>query len=189
VAYGVLFERDGVLIVPGHHGDPSRVMAVAEAREALERLRAERIPVGVVSRDAHSGLMARHRARMVNLRTEELLGPFQAELYLKGGRAGPRRRVRVVRAAAARLGVTAAGIVWVSDREPDVLAAAAAGGRGILVPSGTTSGGGTWLAPEVEPTVAAAVDLIIDPEGHRARVARSPLAHRSEHQPDAEARH
>ena len=72
-ALGVLFDRDGLLIVGANDGDPSRIVVAAGARQALDRLRAERIAVGLVSRYEGRGLMIRHRARMVTLRAEELL--------------------------------------------------------------------------------------------------------------------
>ena len=75
----VLFDRDGTLIedVP-FNGDPARVRPMPGAREALDRLRAAGLRLGVVTnqsgwRVAYSPL---DQVRRVNARVEELLGPF-----------------------------------------------------------------------------------------------------------------
>jgi len=75
----VLFDRDGTLIhdVPYNH-DPQKVRPVAGAREALERLRAAGVRIGVVTNQSGvgRGTMGSVDVYRVNRRVEELLGPF-----------------------------------------------------------------------------------------------------------------
>jgi beta-phosphoglucomutase-like phosphatase (HAD superfamily) len=63
--------------------------------------------------------------------------------------------------AAARLGVDPADCVLVGDIGADVEAAAAAGARGILVPSPATRAEEVAQAPEVIADFALAVDRIL----------------------------
>ena len=74
----VIFDRDGTLIenVP-YNGNPEEVRPFPGAREALDKLRAQKIPLGVVSNQSgiSRGFFTREQAEAVNRRVEELLGP------------------------------------------------------------------------------------------------------------------
>ena len=69
-----------------------------------------------------------------------------------------------------RLGVDPGACAVVGDADEDVVAGLAAGARAVLVPNGTTSGGALRWAPEVEPTIEGAVDLLL--HGSRGGAAR-----------------
>lgn len=164
----VLFDRDGTLIhdIP-YNGDPDRVAPVAGAREALDRLRGEGVPIGVVTNQSGvaRGLIAPEALRAVNDRIEALLGPFDVwEIcpHDDGDRCGCRKPAPgLVLRAARRLGVPPEGCVVIGDIGRDVEAARAAGARGILVPTPVTLAEEVAAAPEVAPGLAAAIDLVL----------------------------
>ncbi|MGW5265984.1 D-glycero-alpha-D-manno-heptose-1,7-bisphosphate 7-phosphatase [Microbispora sp. NPDC004025] len=164
----VLFDRDGTLIhdVP-YNSDPDRVEPVAGAREALARLRAESIPVGIVTNQSGvaKGLIAPEALRAVNDRVDTLLGPFDVwEIcpHDDGDRCDCRKPAPgLVLRAARRLGVPPEGCVVIGDIGRDVEAARAAGARGILVPTPVTLAEEVAAAPEVAPDLAAAIDLVL----------------------------
>lgn len=164
----VLFDRDGTLIhdIP-YNGDPDRVAPVAGAREALDRLRGEGVPIGVVTNQSGvaRGLIAPEALRAVNDRIEALLGPFDVwEIcpHDDGDRCGCRKPAPgLVLRAARRLGVRPQDCVVVGDIGRDVEAARAAGARGILVPTPATLPEEVAAAPEVAPGLAAAIDLVL----------------------------
>src|SRR5215210_860048 len=75
----VLFDRDGTLVHDfPYNGDPDWVRPVDGAREALDRLRARGVRVGVVSNQSGvaRGLITGDQVRACMDRLEELLGPF-----------------------------------------------------------------------------------------------------------------
>ncbi|MEU6426455.1 HAD family hydrolase [Microbispora sp. NPDC046973] len=164
----VLFDRDGTLVhdVP-YNSDPERVEPVAGAREALDRLRAEGILVGIVTNQSGvaKGLIAPEALRAVNDRVDALLGPFDVwEIcpHDDGDRCDCRKPAPgLVLRAARRLGVRAEDCVVVGDIGRDVEAARAAGARGILVPTPVTLPEEVAAAPEVAPDLAAALDLVL----------------------------
>ncbi|MEV4461083.1 HAD family hydrolase [Microbispora sp. NPDC049633] len=164
----VLFDRDGTLIydVP-YNSDPDRVEPVAGAREALARLRAEGIAVGIVTNQSGvaKGLIAPEALRAVNDRVDTLLGPFDVwEVcpHDDGDRCDCRKPAPgLVLRAARRLGVPPEGCVVIGDIGRDVEAARAAGARGILVPTPVTLAEEVAAAPEVAPDLAAAIDLVL----------------------------
>ncbi|UWZ34053.1 HAD-IIIA family hydrolase [Dactylosporangium roseum] len=164
----VLFDRDGTLVedVP-YNGDPALVTPVPGAREALDRLRAAGLRLGVVSNQ--SGL-ARGRftgadLRAVHARIEELLGPFDTwQVCPHDETAGCRCRKPapgLVLAAAAALGTGPRRCVVVGDIGRDMDAALAAGAAGLLVPTPVTLPAEVAAAPAVAPTLAEAVDTIL----------------------------
>ncbi|WP_310742293.1 HAD family hydrolase [Microbispora sp. H13382] len=164
----VLFDRDGTIIhdVP-YNSDPDRVEPVAGAREALARLRAEGIPMGVVTNQSGvaKGIIAPEALRAVNDRVDALLGPFDVwEIcpHDDGDRCDCRKPAPgLVLRAARRLGVPPEDCVVIGDIGRDVEAARAAGARGILVPTPVTLAEEVAAAPEVASDLAAAIDLVL----------------------------
>jgi HAD superfamily hydrolase (TIGR01662 family) len=165
----VLFDRDGTIIVDvPYNGDPALVEPVPGARAALDRLRARGIPLGVVSNQSGlaRGLFGRDDLAAVNARVDDLLGPFDTWRYCPHGESD-RCRCRkpapgLVTDAAADLGVSPRECVVVGDIGADMGAAAAAGARGVLVPTPATRPDEVAAAPAVAGDLAEAVDLILD---------------------------
>jgi histidinol-phosphate phosphatase family protein len=164
----VLFDRDGTLVedVP-YNGDPTLVRARRGARAALDRLRRESVPIGVVSNQSGvaRGLLTRAEVDAVNRRVEELLGPIGTWLVCPHGPedgCGCRKpRPGMVLEAAARLGMPAYRCAVVGDIGTDLEAARAAGARGILVPTAVTRPQEVAAAPEVAADLEAAVDRLL----------------------------
>lgn len=141
----VLFDRDDTLIVDVPEiADPILVQPVAGAREALDRVRAAGLPVGVVTNQAAvaRGATTPEQLAAVNARVEELLGPFatwQVCVHAEAdGCPCHKPKPGLVRRAAAELGVDPRACVLIGDTGRDVTAVASAGGVGILVPTGRT---------------------------------------------------
>jgi HAD superfamily hydrolase (TIGR01662 family) len=168
VPAAVLFDRDGTLIhdVP-YNTDPAAVRPMPGARAALDRLRGLGIPVGVVTNQSGlaRGLISPGQLERVNAHVSELLGPFDAWSICPHGEndgCGCRKPAPgLVRTAAAQLGVPVARCVVIGDTGADVTAAATIGARGILVPTPRTRRQEILAAPEVAPTIAAAVELAL----------------------------
>ncbi|MEO3810632.1 HAD-IIIA family hydrolase [Sphaerisporangium sp. B11E5] len=164
----VLFDRDGTLIVDvPYNSDPALVRPVPGAREALDRLRGAGVPIGVVTNQAGvaKGLIGEDSLREVNMRVEELLGPFGVWAVCPhddGDGCDCRKPLPglVLRAAAA-LGVAPADCVVIGDIGRDMGAARAAGARGILVPTPVTLPEEVAAAPEVAADLTAAVDAVL----------------------------
>lgn len=164
----VLFDRDGTLVVDvPYNGDPDRVEPVPGARAALDRLRAEGLRLAVVTNQSGvaRGLLTAAEVGAVNQRVEELLGPFDAVLVCPHGPddgCGCRKPAPgLVEEAAAELGVTPGACAVLGDIGADVVAALAAGSRPVLVPTPVTRREEVSAAPEVAPTLGAAVDLLL----------------------------
>ncbi|MFF5262644.1 HAD-IIIA family hydrolase [Actinomadura viridis] len=189
----VLFDRDDTLIrdVP-YNGDPGSVEPMPGAAGALARLRRHGLRIGVVSNQSGVGkgyITARDVLR-VNARVEELLGRIDVwEICphdVPDGCACRKPRPGLVERAARRLEVLPSDCVVIGDIGRDVEAAAAAGARGILVPTARTRLEEIARAPEVAPDLGAAVDLVLGgepgmgapagPEPARARPARGKSA-------------
>jgi histidinol-phosphate phosphatase family protein len=164
----VLFDRDGTLIhdVP-YNGDPDAVRPVGGARDTLDRLRAEGIPVGLVSNQSGiaRGVVTREQVDAVNARVEELLGGFDTVQICPHGPedgCGCRKPAAgMIRTAAAQLGVDARDCVVVGDIGSDVEAAHAAGARGVLVPNERTRSEEILSASEVADDLATVVELVL----------------------------
>ncbi|BCJ67783.1 hypothetical protein Prubr_48040 [Polymorphospora rubra] len=178
----MLFDRDGTLVhdVP-YNGDPDRVRPVDGAREALDRLRAAGLRLGVVTNQ--SGLARGHFSAAdlarVNARIDELLGPFDTWQICPhddpadsdadapggpGGRAGCRCRKPapgLVIDAARALGTVPGRCVVVGDIGRDMTAAGAAGAAGVLVPTPATRPEEIAAAPAVAGDLRGAADLIL----------------------------
>ncbi len=144
-ARAVLFDRDGTLVhdVP-YNRDPALVEPVDGAREVLDALRAQGVPIGVVSNQSGlaRGLITPAELEAVNGRVEELLGPFGTWQVCphgpEDGCACRKPAPGMVLAAAAALGVDPADCVVIGDIGADVGAALAAGARAVLVPTPVT---------------------------------------------------
>jgi HAD superfamily hydrolase (TIGR01662 family) len=173
----VLFDRDGTLVhdVP-YNGDPALVRPVDGAKQALDRLRAAGLRIGVVTNQ--SGLARGHFGpadlAAVNARIEELLGPFDTwQICPHDEQAGCRCRKPapgMILAAAAALGTTADRCVVVGDIGRDVAAAEAAGATSVLVPTRETLLTEVASAPSVAESIGDAVELIL----HRQRFLLRP---------------
>jgi histidinol-phosphate phosphatase family protein len=164
----VLLDRDGTLVVDvPYNGDPSRVVAVPGAREAVERLRTAGVALAVVSNQSGvaRGLLTRTEIAAVNRRIEELLGPlgpwFVCPHGPDNGCACRKPAPGMVLAAAAALGVRPDECVVIGDTGADVDAARAAGARVVLVPNAVTRGEEIARAPEVAPDLRSAVARVL----------------------------
>ena len=163
----VLFDRDGTLVldVP-YNGDPDLVTPVATAAPALDRLRRRGVAVGVVSNQSGigRGLLTRGEVDAVNARVDALLGPFGAWAVCPhaedDGCDCRKPAPGLVHRAAGALGVPAAECVVVGDIGADLGAAAAAGARGVLVPTPATRREEVEAASLVAPDLLAALDLV-----------------------------
>ncbi|MGW4567624.1 D-glycero-alpha-D-manno-heptose-1,7-bisphosphate 7-phosphatase [Streptomyces sp. NPDC004561] len=174
----VLFDRDGTLVadVP-YNGDPDRVTLLLGAAEAVALARSAGLPTGVVSNQSGiaRGLLTTEDVRRVNRRADELLGGVDAWLFCPHAPdAGcPCRKPRpgLVLTAAARLGVPATACLVIGDIAADVLAAHAAGARGVLVANAATAPAeAARLAGQSAPDVLTAVRNALGPRpGRRSR--------------------
>ncbi|MFD2766068.1 HAD-IIIA family hydrolase [Micromonospora eburnea] len=175
----VLLDRDGTLIedVP-YNGDPEKVRPVPGAREALDRLRAAGLRLAVVSNQSGlaRGCFTADELRRVNARVEELLGPFDSWQICPHGEpdgcACRKPAPGLVHAAARALGTTPTRCVLVGDIGADMVAAAAAGAAGILVPTPATRPAEVTGAPTVAGDLPGAVTEIL----RRIRLVAAPAA-------------
>lgn len=164
----VLFDRDGTLVhdVP-YNGDPAAVHPVEGAKEALDRLRAAGVRVGVVTNQSGlaRGLLTTDQVAAVNARVDELLGPFDVwEVCPHAPAAGcacRKPRPGMIVAALAQLGAVPEQSALIGDIGSDVAAAQAAGTRVVLVPTDQTLPAEVAAAPEVRPDLAAAIDALL----------------------------
>ena len=163
----VLFDRDGTLIVDvPYNGDPELVQPVPGAVEVLARLRRHGIAVGVVTNQSGigRGLVSVAQVEKVNAAVERLLGPFDVwEICPHAPESSclcRKPRPGMVLRASRRLGLEPAEVAVIGDIGADVRAAAAAGARGVLVPTPVTLPGETAAAAQVAGSLAEAVDLL-----------------------------
>lgn len=164
----VLVDRDGTIVVDRpYNGSPEHVVPLAGARAALDRLRTRGIALGVVSNQSGvaRGLLTRDQVEAVNARVESLLGPFAGWWYCPHDEAAGcdcrKPAPGLVHAALEHFGADAGRCVLVGDTAADVGAARAAGVRAILVPNEATRVEEIERTPEVAPTLAAAVHMVI----------------------------
>jgi D-glycero-D-manno-heptose 1,7-bisphosphate phosphatase len=171
----VLFDRDGTLVrdVP-YNGDPSLVEPMPTASDAVGLLRSLGIPVGVVTNQSGvaRGLISEADVDAVNARVDELLGPFDVWRVCPHAEAdgcGCRKPAPGMLASACdALGVAPHQAAMIGDIGADMLAARAAGLRGILVPTGVTRPEEVEAAPEAAPTAIAAIRLLLEEGGSGA---------------------
>jgi histidinol-phosphate phosphatase family protein len=164
----VLLDRDGTLIrdVP-YNGDPARVEPLPGAREALDRLRAAGVRIGIVSNQSGvaRGLISSEDVHAVNRRVEELLGPvgtWEVCPHEPADGCGCRKPAPgMVLSAARRLGVAPERCAVIGDIGADVAAARAAGARAVLVPTPVTRPEEVAAAPVVAPDLGHAVELLL----------------------------
>ncbi|MGI5150191.1 HAD-IIIA family hydrolase [Plantactinospora sp. CA-294935] len=164
----VLLDRDGTLIedVP-YNGDPEKVRPMPGAPEALARLRAAGLRLGVVTNQSGlaRGLFTAAEMGAVNARVEELLGPFDTwQICPHGDGDGCRCRKPapgLVAAAARALGTDPRRCAMIGDIGRDMTAAVAAGAAGILVPTPVTRPEEVAAAPSVAADLADAVDQLL----------------------------
>ncbi len=163
----VLFDRDGTLVVDvPYNGDPEQVRPVAQAADALARLRAAGIPTAVVTNQSGiaRGLLTRADADACHARLAELVGPLGPVLVCEHGPqdgcACRKPQPGLVLQAAAALGVRPEQCAVVGDIGADVGAALAAGARPVLVPTPVTRREEVDAAPEVAPDLMGALDLL-----------------------------
>ncbi|AVT40425.1 HAD-IIIA family hydrolase [Plantactinospora sp. BB1] len=176
----VLFDRDGTLVhdVP-YNGDPRLVRPMPGAREALDRLRAAGLRLGVVTNQSGvaRGRFSSADLARVNARVDELLGPFDTWQVCPHAEAAPGEpgcRCRkpapgMVWDAARALGTEPTRCVLVGDIGADMTAAGAAGASAVLVPTPATRPDEVAAAPAVTGDLRGAVDLIL--RRHRSALA------------------
>jgi histidinol-phosphate phosphatase family protein len=164
----VLLDRDGTLVVDvPYNGDPDRVVPVAGAHRALDRLRAAGVRIAVISNQSGiaRGLVTAEQVAAVNARVERLLGPLGPWLICPHGPddgcACRKPRPGLVLEAAARLGIAPQRCAVIGDIGSDVQAARAAGARGVLVPNERTRVEEIVAAPETAPSLEDAVELLL----------------------------
>jgi histidinol-phosphate phosphatase family protein len=165
----VLFDRDGTLVVDvPYNGDPDRVKLMPGARDALDRLRAAGVRIGVVSNQSGvaRGLLSRAEVESVNARLDALVGPLGPVEWCPHAPADGcdcrKPAPGLVLRAASRLGLDPRRCAVVGDIGADMEAARAAGARGVLVPTPRTRREEVAAAPDVAPDLASAVDLLLD---------------------------
>jgi histidinol phosphatase-like enzyme len=129
------------------------------------------------------GLLTHRQVEAVRRRVEELLGPFDVWAVCPHGPddgCGCRKPAPgLVLRAAERLGVDPRECVVVGDIGADVDAAAAAGARGVLVPTPRTLPHEVAAAPERADDLLGAVELLLDgspPAATRGVAARAEVA-------------
>jgi len=169
VPSAVLFDRDGTLVVDvPYNRDPALVQPMPTAVAAVRALRAAGVPVGVVSNQSGiaRGLITPAQLHAVNARVDDIFGPFDTwQVCPHGPDDGcPCRKPRpgLVLAAARALAVPVAEVVVIGDIGADLGAAAAAGARGVLVPTPVTRRDEVRQAALTATTLADAVSMVLD---------------------------
>lgn len=166
----VLFDRDGTLVfdVP-YNSEPDLVRPVPDAWAAVSRLRRAGLSTGVATNQSGiaRGLLTEQQMHSVNSQVEALLGPFDVWEFCPHGpedgcgcrKPGP----GMLLSACSRLGIRPDEAAFVGDIGADMEAAAAAGMRGILVPTSVTLPEEIAAAEEVAASLEEAVELLLGP--------------------------
>nr|WP_217274780.1 HAD family hydrolase [Rathayibacter sp. VKM Ac-2835] len=165
---GILFDRDATLVVDvPYNGDPALVEPMPTALDAVERAREAGLALGVVTNQSGiaRGIIDRAQADAVNRRVDELFGGFDAWMLCPHGPedgCGCRKPAPgMVLDAAESLGLPADSLAVIGDIGADVGAAAAAGARGVLVPTPITRAEEVAAAPLRAATLLEAVELLL----------------------------
>jgi HAD superfamily hydrolase (TIGR01662 family) len=164
----VLFDRDGTLVhdVP-YNGEPDNVRPVDGAVEVVAELRARGIRTGVITNQSGigRGMLSAEQVAQVNQRIDDIFGGFDVWQVCPHSPEDLCRcrkpAATMVHAAAAELGVAAHEVVVIGDIGADMAAAAAAGARGILVPTSETLPSEVAAAPKVAVDLREAVRLAV----------------------------
>lgn len=171
---GILFDRDATLVVDvPYNGDPSRVSPMPTALDAVERAREAGLALGVVTNQSGiaRGLLDRAQAEAVNRRVDELFGGFDVWMLCPHGPddgcACRKPAPGMVLDAAEALGLPVDSLAVIGDIGADMGAAAAAGARGVLVPTPVTRSEEVAAAPLHAATLLEAVELLLamQPDG------------------------
>lgn len=165
----VLFDRDHTLTVddPPYNGDPALVRPYPGAREAVQKVKAAGLPIGVVTNQAGIGLgrLTVEQVEAVNARVDELVGPFDTWQYCPHAPVEEcscrKPAPGLVLRAADALGVPAAECVVIGDTVMDVGAADAAGAIGIYVVTDRTLEADVRRSPIVAQNITEAVDWVL----------------------------
>jgi HAD superfamily hydrolase (TIGR01662 family) len=177
----VLLDRDGTLVhdVP-YNKDPALVLPLPGVRRGLDRLRTHGIRLAIVSNQSGiaRGLLAEDDVAAIMAGTCEWLGPIDDVRWCPHGPddgcACRKPAPGMLLDAAAALGVDPLRCALIGDIGADVEAAAAAGMRGILVPTAATRSREIADAAERAATFSDAVDLLLaGAPDLRARGARA----------------
>ncbi|WP_181133654.1 HAD-IIIA family hydrolase [Rathayibacter sp. AY2B9] len=165
---GILFDRDATLVVDvPYNGDPAQVSPMPTALAAVERAREAGLAVGVVTNQSGiaRGIIDRGQADAVNRRVDELFGGFDVWMLCphgpEDGCSCRKPRPGMVLGAAEQLGLPARSLAVIGDIGADVGAAAAAGARGVLVPTPITRAEEVDAAPLQAATLLEAVELLL----------------------------
>jgi histidinol-phosphate phosphatase family protein len=164
----VLLDRDGTLVedVP-YNGDPDLVRPMPGAIEAVRRLRAAGLRVGVVTNQSGigRGLLTQAQVDAVNRRVDDFFGPFdtwQLCPHAPEDSCGCRKpAAALVSRAADALGVRPEQCAVIGDIGADVGAALAAGARPVLVPTEVTRAEEVAAAPVVATSLQDAVEVLL----------------------------
>jgi HAD superfamily hydrolase (TIGR01662 family) len=164
----VLLDRDGTLVVDvPYNGDPALVQPMPGAVEALDRLRAAGIRVGVVTNQSAvgTGRITSDQMQAVNAEVDRRLGPFdvwQVCPHAPSDGCGCRKPAPgMIKEACAQLDVPVDRCLVIGDIGSDVAAAQAAGAVGLLVPTAATKSDEVAAAEQVQTTLGAAVDAAL----------------------------
>jgi D-glycero-D-manno-heptose 1,7-bisphosphate phosphatase len=132
----VLFDRDGTLVVDvPYNGDPEKVQPAPGAREALDRLRAAEMKLGVVSNQSGIGraMITYDQMEAVNARVEALLGRFDGWFICPHAPDDDcecrKPKPKLLLDAATEFGIVPSACVFIGDKFDDVEAARNAGMR------------------------------------------------------------
>ncbi|WP_181134093.1 MULTISPECIES: HAD-IIIA family hydrolase [unclassified Rathayibacter] len=165
---GILFDRDATLVVDvPYNGDPAQVSPMPTALAAVERAREAGLVLGVVTNQSGiaRGIIDRGQADAVNRRVDELFGGFDVWMLCphgpEDGCSCRKPRPGMVLGAAEQLGLPASSLAVIGDIGADVGAAAAAGARGVLVPTPITRAEEVDAAPLQAATLLEAVELLL----------------------------
>lgn len=175
----VLFDCDGTLIeTTASSGDPDAITPLPAAAAVLAGLRALGYRTGILKNQPEigRGLLAWHEVEAANRRIEALLGSFDVWRICPHTRdeGCPCRipKPGMILSAAAKLGLPPQNIIVIGTTGRDMVAAAAAGSRGILIPAASTLRADIAAAKEVAQDLHQALELIVGSRGQERALRR-----------------